>query len=431
MSSIVALIFLIIFVIVSWRQTRHGVLLIIATLPIYLWRISLFGLPSSMLELMVVTLFIIWLLKNNRWRQINLNFFSKQVNIFPRTWQIVLVLWLLASIFALAINPTWSSLGLWRAYFLEPMFFFIVLSYELKNNWQAVNRALIFLLSLLFIITIYQYFTSWNLTAAYNWPQVRRLTALYAYPNALALLVTPLGAYFFGLFTIAKQVKQKILFFFSFVMALLMATGAHSEGAIMGLCIALFFWLMLDKKIGKFYKYGALTLILVLYLFGPLKNYFNNISAQILRPQLNLSASSLEIRSSQWREALDYLDENFVLGAGLNAYQKVIKPYHKVEWLEVYLYPHNIFLNFWMEMGLLGLTLFIIILFLIYQRLRSLHRQGDDWVWPLTLFWLTWFVHGLVDAPYFKNDLSVLFFIFLALTILRRQDNLTPASHLH
>jgi len=41
--------------------------------------------------------------------------------------------------------------------------------------------------------------------------------------------------------------------------------------------------------------------------------------------------------------------------------------------------------------------------------------------WPLTMMWSTWFIHGLVDVPYFKNDLSVLFFVMLAMTFLVSQ----------
>ena len=45
-------------------------------------------------------------------------------------------------------------------------------------------------------------------------------------------------------------------------------------------------------------------------------------------------------------------------------------------------------------------------------------RRNNKMFYPLALAWLTLLIHGLVDLPYFKNDLSLLFFILLGLTIL-------------
>ena len=79
-------------------------------------------------------------------------------------------------------------------------------------------------------------------------------------------------------------------------------------------------------------------------------------------------------------------DGRLIAGAGLANYQTSIKPYHtegifikdysdpesqrklvfneayrNAHWqpLEVYLYPHNIILNFWSELGLAGMLLFV------------------------------------------------------------------------
>ncbi len=49
--------------------------------------------------------------------------------------------------------------------------------------------------------------------------------------------------------------------------------------------------------------------------------------------------------------------------------------------------------------------------------LRKLFLARNVYALPLIATWLVWFVHGLVDVPYFKNDLSVLFFLILGLTI--------------
>jgi len=79
-------------------------------------------------------------------------------------------------------------------------------------------------------------------------------------------------------------------------------------------------------------------------------------------------------------------DGRLITGAGLANYQATVEPYHTqgifikdfsdpdaqrklvfneayrmAHWqpLEIYLYPHNLVLNFWSELGLAGLLLFI------------------------------------------------------------------------
>jgi len=83
------------------------------------------------------------------------------------------------------------------------------------------------------------------------------------------------------------------------------------------------------------------------------------------------------------------------------------------------IYPHDMWLTFWLEVGMLGALAFAVILF-------SLHWRG--WrAWPSVngayrpLLWgvlgglVLWTVHGFVDSPYWKNDMSVEFWTLAAL----------------
>ena len=110
------------------------------------------------------------------------------------------------------------------------------------------------------------------------------------------------------------------------------------------------------------------------------------------------------------------LKDNFITGAGVDGYQSIMNQYHKIDWLEVYLYPHNIFLNFWSEIGLFGLLIFLSLFVYIIYLLKILFKKKHKLSLALSMSWSVWFIHGLVDVPYFKNDLSVLFFILFALT---------------
>ena len=190
---------------------------------------------------------------------------------------------------------------------------------------------------------------------------------------------------------------------------------------MLALIFALFIFLFFKLK-NKFYQGAFLGFILYSLFFTSLKDYFFQIFHDLFFPISSHLTSSLAIRGLQWQETFSLLKEHWFFGAGLNGYQSLMAQYHQISWLEIFLYPHNIFLNFWVELGLAGLLLFLVFIYLISRNLKILFLKKHYLAWPLCLTWLVIFIHGLVDVPYFKNDLSVLFFILLALTIVSLQD---------
>lgn len=165
-----------------------------------------------------------------------------------------------------------------------------------------------------------------------------------------------------------------------------------------------------------------------------------------------------QIRRQQWKETIQMLsDGRYISGAGLSNYQEAVKTFHqegifvknddpdwyrKVVWndeykkkvwqpVEIYMYPHNIFLNFWTEIGLLGALLFTwLIGRYFYEAIRlqsKLDRAARMMALGLIGAMSALCIHGLVDVPYFKNDLSVLFWLLIALLgilKIKRKQNL-------
>jgi O-antigen ligase len=85
-------------------------------------------------------------------------------------------------------------------------------------------------------------------------------------------------------------------------------------------------------------------------------------------------------------------------------------------------YAHNIFLTTWSELGLIGLAAFAVIFFgLIWRAWRSSGSATDLYrplLWGIFAAWVVFVIHGLVDSPYWKNDLSLEFWILAALEVL-------------
>jgi O-antigen ligase len=131
-------------------------------------------------------------------------------------------------------------------------------------------------------------------------------------------------------------------------------------------------------------------------------------------------ANTIVLRLSLWRSTLNMLVHRPLFGSGLAGFKASIQPYRDPAYHENQIYPHNLFLNFWAETGLLGLLAF---LWLMVQVVRSGLRglEGGGWARIMSIgvlcLVLSFFVHGLLDAPYFKNDQALAFWALVGIQL--------------
>jgi O-antigen ligase len=111
-----------------------------------------------------------------------------------------------------------------------------------------------------------------------------------------------------------------------------------------------------------------------------------------------------------------------IRGAGLSGYPTVFAPYHKAGHIEIFQYPHTLVLNFWSEVGLAGLLAFALIM------LRFFRDATATKAWTLAGAGAALLVHGLVDVPYFKNDLAMLFWLLMAFAASHAAEKRKAAS---
>jgi O-antigen ligase len=131
-------------------------------------------------------------------------------------------------------------------------------------------------------------------------------------------------------------------------------------------------------------------------------------------------------RGRIWVATVRMLRDRPLLGAGVNAYQTVMAPYRAADrYLIPEPYPHNIFLTSWTETGILGLVAFtwllgalIILPWRAFRRATGLQRAL---LWGTGAAFAMMLVHGLVDSPYWKNDLSLEFYMLAAIGVVSRR----------
>lgn len=204
----------------------------------------------------------------------------------------------------------------------------------------------------------------------------------------------------------------------------LLIIATKSMGAIGGSVFVLFAYLFKNHR-KKILKNSLLKAAIAIFAIGVIAAI---ISTKIL-PTINTDYSSLDERGEIWKVSTELLKEpqNLLLGVGFGQFE-----HHYIENSDQILghqpldynviQPHNIFLLFAFHYGILGLAL---IIFLIAKTILKLTKKEDlnelDQIILFTL--LYFFIHGLIDTPFFKNDMMILLLSYLSLGLSRKSTN--------
>ena len=298
---------------------------------------------------------------------------------------------------------------------------FLVALYSLQTRRQIeiILGILGAQILLLFPLGLVQYLTGWGIPNEF-WSAAasRRITTVYGYPNGTSLFVTPIIALYLGWWSGFRS-SWRVLASLVIATGLALILMAHTAGALVALliCLIVVLWRYPRTRLWSSLLMSVMLLASLYYLTTP---NFQTQWQRITTQTLTLTSGSLEIRIDQWRETLAMLSHHWLLGSGLAGYQTALLPYHQHNWLEVFLYPHNLLLNFWAELGLIGAIAFLgLILYLIAHLWKtkspSAIQQG------LLVAFIAILIHGMVDVPYLRNDLSVQYFLLVAITIVSLQ----------
>ncbi|PJA47009.1 hypothetical protein CO172_03250 [Candidatus Uhrbacteria bacterium CG_4_9_14_3_um_filter_36_7] len=403
------------FGIIAWKDIQQATILFFGLLPTYLLRITIFGLPTTLLEMLFWVLFLIWFIQRFEWK--------KQKLLLPVP---LIILFLAASISLFVAPNIFTALGIWKSYFLEPIIFFLIIRSVIQKSENISYLFISFGVSALFIslFGIVQFLT--GLSIPIPWDVERRITSIFPYPNALGLFIGPaLMISFFESTRLIKQFLQngqKSIWLFCFwisvfifgSMAIFFSKTEAAWGAVVG-TILFSSWFIRDlRKITI--PFAIICAIVLLSLPALHVPFFQKITFQDY---------SGTVRLKQWEETVELLKNHWLFGAGLSGYPTKVIPYHTHPEIEIFQYPHNIILNIWTELGLVGLAAFI----LLMAQVLALFIESTKY--PLQERWISIIcfsvlleimIHGLVDVPYFKNDLAMLTMGILAIFYLNTKQ---------
>jgi O-antigen ligase len=384
-------------------------------------KFQVFGVPFNVMETVVYAVFL--------------------ASIFGRKWDFeilrgkffkfllpmaLLLLGCLGGLYVSSQNgELMKALGILKGWVIMPMIFaFLVMFFV---NSAGEKKSL-----------LYSYFLSSIILAGWGLYQVGtgnyttidgRASGPFESANYLALYIAPavIASFVFlrqrieeGLREGRGDVYFEIL---AFVVCSLALIFSRSYGGILGVFSALFLYAIYEIFFSNFSgKYGSFLrkiIILVVVVLAAFTSVISQVGTAKFKDFLVFDRqSSSSVRIQVWTVALDEIKENPVLGIGLGGFENVYEkkaveilgaePYEKTM-----LHPHNLLFSSWLNAGILGL---ISICWLVVSVLLALRKKDRMAVVFIAMF-LVIFIHGIVDQPFWKNDLALIWWMVVASVI--------------
>ena len=368
-------------------------------LPLYLVRWKYGPISTTLLEVLVVVTIAFYLLGRRQEGTLRFN----------RTpYDVPILLLLLAGASAVFVPPDrWHALGLYRAYFIEPIAIFYV-AVDLLRRPGQVREVLLGLgigSSIFAALNVAAFFASFaHGTFVLGSPP----TALYTSAPEVAMYLEPPFALAAGFVMFADQRKDRLLavawmVFLVPALALTLSRGAYLAIAVLAL-------VAIATSRARLPLAAAVVVVVVVLLQVPLVK--KRLAGQF---ELGDTNTTIRGRLSIFTDTFTMLRDHPIFGDGLGGYHYLFRGTNLV------IYPHDMWLTFWVEVGLLGMVAFAVIFFgLLYRGWRAFPKASGFYhavLWGVLGSLVLWGVHGLVDSPYWKNDMSVEFWILAALEL--------------
>lgn len=306
-----------------------------------------------------------------------------------------------------------AALGLYRADILEPIAFFVIVGFVVRSwseaRWLlgglAVSGISASVPNAFVVLQAIRHHTL-NSTVA---PPV----AIYQSANSFALVMVPLVAVAAALVLYSTDRRDRIASAIFLAIAVPATLLSFSRGGLVALLV-IGILLALTHP-------ARLVLLPVIAVGGLAVSLVPPIASRLAHEvDFNDPHNSLVARFHLWGATLRMLRDHPIFGTGISGFKAVIERYRGGTYTEDLIYPHNIVLNFWSETGLLGLAAFAWI-FVQAVRVSWTAWRAATGSWKalqlgVLLMLVGIVVHGLVDVPYWKNDLALEFWVLLGLS---------------
>ncbi|HKW07758.1 MAG TPA: O-antigen ligase family protein [Candidatus Dormibacteraeota bacterium] len=389
------------------KASRWALAVTLAALPAYVLRFKIGPIPSTGLEVLVIVTIVLYVV--GRWREGMRRPVRTPLDI-P-----ILILLLTGLIGVIVPHDHLGALGIYRAYFIEPVLLYYV-AVDLLRQAEDFRDLLVGFGVGSTAFALLQ-LGAWAVAVAHGSVDIRAAPeAIYTSANSVALYLEPAAALALGLvvYSLPGRVRWLALAWLVVLTAASILTLSRGLYAAFG-AVVLFGIVSISNARVRW----ALIIAVIVIGLGSLRiPYISTRVFGVHGPET--SFDSLAQRFSIWTSSIHLIRDHPIFGVGLRAYQTAIVPYVLPGEVPE-LYPHNVWLAFWVQVGIAGLLTFVFIfLWMLVVAWRTFQRATGITkavLWGVVAALIMFGVHGMVDTPYYKNDLAVEFWFLAALNI--------------
>lgn len=372
---------------------------ILLLLPTYLIRLQLFGIPTTFLEIYIYLVFILFLIMSYGAKRKILTFKL----LLP---VILLILGVISSYFA---ESRTASLGQVKAIFFDGLLVFAMF-YSLRDN-ISFKRWSFWAYSASAVIV-----SSWGILQRLDWiglltyqrqdPTVAlhlvqgRILGPFESPNYLGMFLAPIVILLVIDHLSGSNLGLGKKLFWSVITLIAIALLlTQSVSAILAVIVVLGVYLILKWETRLKWVWFTLLAILV-------------VGGSLLLNQYSAKSGSVAARKEIYQAAFQIGQTHSIFGIGPGNFPSLFNNL-PIEGRLNYeaMHPHNVFLAFWVYLGIPGLLAFLVLLLLCFRRATSQEKK----IYLLAL--LVILLNGLTDTTIFKNDLSLIFWYCVAFLI--------------
>lgn len=390
-------------------------------IPFYFFRFSVLGIKTNAFEVAILLSFLsftVLLIK------------EKKNVIYGPVWPYLFLT--IALISAYFSSDKTTALGIFKGWFFVPVVFYWLIINNFKRNelWRLCVPLFVSLIIVSFW-AILQYFGIIGMIFYQSgdatflpYMNDKRVFGPFESPNFLAMFIVPVFFLSLSIWGALKKRYEKVLFLLLSLFPIISLCFSKSKGGLWAFIIGMLVYLnytYINKQKSRDRRPIFATLIAACLFVG------NYLYLCIISHLVNLSGSN-ESRKEIYKYSIQLLKNHLVEGVGLGGFQNAIAQisandsYFKYFILPYTLHPHNLLLAIWFNLGILGLLMFVVILI---DFLKSAFSSDLKIKATILAAMTAIMVHGLFDTTYFKNDLSAIFWLIFAFSIIIGSKNET------
>lgn len=221
-----------------------------------------------------------------------------------------------------------------------------------------------------------------------------------------------------------KSISRKLSYFFvPFFFMLIFLLRARAVYVSLGLILLLFTLYFLYNKKFKFLIIPFFALVSFLFVNYITKTNSNSLVNDVA--SINISADSSNNRFLLWDNAISYIKEHPIIGAGYGNWKIESLPYWSTH-LNAYTVPyhaHNDFLEISTELGIIGgltyLSLFIIMFWKLFVLFRSSSPTNQLFVLTLFCSLSIYFIDASLNFPFERSRMQIMLATIISIFISR------------